>query len=193
MNKKILIIDGHPDSGSLCTALAKRYKNGADSVGSDCELIRLAELDFSPILKYGYRKRTVLEPDLEKTWESISKADHLVFVYPNWWGTYPSLLKGFIDRIFLPGFAFDYQEKSPLPKKLLVGKSARLIVTTDTPNWYYNIVYGRPGHNSMKKNILNFCGIKPVKIKTVGIVKNSNDSKREEWLNKIEQMGTKLS
>jgi putative NADPH-quinone reductase len=190
--KRILVINGHPDKESLCTALADKYKIGADESGADCNLINLTDLDFSPVLSYGYRKRTDLEPDLQNIRELISNANHLVFVYPNWWGTYPALLKGFIDRVFLPGFAFEYQEKSPFPKKLLKGKTARLIVTTDTPNWYYSLVYRKPGHNSMKKSVLGFCGIKPVKISSFGPVKISTDIQRNKWLKKVEKLGKEL-
>ncbi len=189
MKKNILIINGHPDRESFCSALAEQYKIGAELSGADCKLINLTELDFSPVLKYGYRKRSNLEPDLQNIWDLILKANHLIFVYPNWWGTYPALLKGFIDRVFLPGFAFEYQEKSPFPKKLLNGKTARLIVTTDTPNWYYSLVYRKPGHNSMRKSVLHFCGVKPVRISTFGPMKSSNDIKRKHWLKKVEELG----
>ncbi len=190
--KKILVINGHPDSESLCSSLAKKYKQGADLVGAKCDMINLTDLEFSPILKYGYSKRIKLEPDLKKVQDLILKADHLVFVYPNWWGTYPALLKGFIDRVFLPGFAFKYQEASPFPKKLLMGKSARLIVTSDTPNWYYWLMFKSPGHNSMKKGILGFCGIKPVKITTLVGVTKSTDIQRKNWLSQIEKLGKEL-
>ena len=189
--EQILIINGHPDKESLCASLAEKYKIGAEVSTAECSLVNLTELDFSPVLKYGYRKRTDLEPDLQKLWELIRKANHLVFVYPNWWGTYPALLKGLVDRLFLPGFAFEYQEKSPFPKKLLKGKTARLIVTTDTPNWYYSLVYGKPGHNSMKKCILGFCGVKSVKITTFGSIKNATGKKKNAWLTKAEQLGKK--
>ncbi len=191
MNKNILIINGHPDKNSYCSALARQYKKGADSTGADCTLINIIDLDFSLVLKHGYGKLTETEPDLIKTRDLISKANHLVFVYPNWWGTYPALLKGFIDRVFVPGFAFEYQDKSPLPKKLLTGKSARVIVTTDTPYWYYKLVYRSPGHNSIKKSILHFCGIKPVKISTFGPVRNSTEQNRKKWLQEVENLGAK--
>ncbi len=191
MKKNVLIINGHPDKNSFCTSLAEQYKKGAD-LSADCKLINLIDLNFSPVLEYGYRTRTDFEPDLQNMWDLISKANHLVFIYPNWWGTYPALLKGFIDRVFLPGFAFEYQNKSPFPKKLLTGKTARLIVTTDTPNWYYSLVYKKPGHNSMKKSILGFCGIKPVKISTIGTIKNSSKAQRVKWLDKVEKLGAQL-
>jgi NAD(P)H dehydrogenase (quinone) len=189
---RVLVINGHPDKESLCASLAGKYKIGANKSGAECDIVNLTDLEFSPVLEYGYRKLTGLEPDLQKAWDLIIKADHLVFVYPNWWGTYPALLKGFIDRVFLPGFAFEYQEKSPLPKQLLTGKTARLLVTTDTPNWYYSLIYRKPGHNSMKKSILGFCGIKPVKVSTFGPVRGSTDAQRKSWLASVQKLGKEL-
>jgi putative NADPH-quinone reductase len=189
--KRILIINGHPDNESFCAALAQNYKKGVDSTKTDCKLINLIDLDFDLNLHYGYRKRTELEPDLLNVQQEILNADHLVFVYPTWWGTYPALFKGFIDRVFLPKFAFNYRDNSLLWDKLLKGKSARLIVTMDTPKWYYALIYKSPGHNSLKKGILEFSGIKPVKITSFGPIKVSNDKKRKEWLDKIEKLGQK--
>jgi NAD(P)H dehydrogenase (quinone) len=108
----------------------------------------------------------------------IKWADHLVFVYPTWWGTMPALLKGFIDKVFLPGFGFKYRKDSVWWDKLLTGKSARLIVTMDTPPWYFRWVYGRPSHNAMKKSTLEFCGVKPVKIISIGPVKHAESRGR---------------
>ncbi len=192
MKKHILIINAHPVKDSLCHELAEQYLIGAGKSNAVVKLVNLIDLEFSPILKQGYNKRTELEPDLVAMQDEIKKADHLVFVYPNWWGTYPALLKGFIDRVFLPKFAFIYQDKSPFPKKLLKGKTARLIVTMDTPSWYYSLAYKKPGHNSMKRSILHFCGIKPVKITVIGPVKSPNDAKRKIWLNKVEKLGESM-
>ena len=148
--KTILILNAHPNKKSFCSALAESYLNGAQSSNADIKLINLIDLNFDPILKTTNSQDTELEPDILKVQKEISKADHLVFVYPNWWGTYPALLKGFFDRVFTSGFAFRYRTKNPLPEKLLTGKSARVIVTMDTPAWYYSIGYRKPGHNSMK-------------------------------------------
>lgn len=187
--KKILIINGHPDKKSFCFALAESYKTGAETNGDECQLVHLIDLKFNPILTYGYRLVSELEPDLLKIQKDILDADHLVFVYPTWWGTYPALLKGFIDRVFLPNFAFKYHKDSPFWDKLLKGKTARLIVTMDSPKWYYWLIYRSPGHNSMKRTILEFCGIKPVKITTFAPLKSSSDSERKKWLEKVEALG----
>lgn len=189
--KKILIINGHPDKESLCFALAESYKKGADTNGEQSQLVRLIDLKFNPILTHGYRLVSELEPDLLKIQQDILQADHLVFVYPNWWATFPALLKGFFDRAFIPNFAFKYHEKGPFWDKLLKGKTARLIVTMDTPKWYYWLVNRSAGHNAMKIGVLEFSGIKPVKITAFAPVKSSNSAKRKKWLDEVEQLGKK--
>ncbi len=190
--KKILIINGHPDKESFCYALAESYKKGTDHSGAGCKIIHLIDLKFNPILGSGYREITDLEPDLIQAQNDILAADHLVFVYPNWWSTYPALLKGFIDRTFLPNFAFKYHKNDPFWDKLFKGKTAQLIVTMDTPRWYYWLMNRRPGHNSMRLGILEFCGIKPVKIKSFGPIKSSNESQRKRWLTEVEKMGSSV-
>lgn len=190
--KKILVLNGHPDKKSFCFALAESYKKGADSVGADCKLVHLIDLDFNPILTFGYRKISELEPDLVKMQQEILAADHLVLVYPNWWATCPALLKGFIDRVFVPGFAFKYRKNSPFWDKLLAGKTARIIVTMDTPKLYYLFRNKNAGHNAMKIGVLEFCGIKPVKITSFASVKSSDKVKRRKWLAEVEELGKAL-
>ncbi|WP_028558992.1 NAD(P)H-dependent oxidoreductase [Paenibacillus pinihumi] len=187
----IAIIIGHPDSASYCSALAAAYAKGANASGADVRFIDLSRISFNPNLEYGYRKRTELEADLLEAQDTIRWADHLVFVYPIWWGTMPAILKGFIDRVFLPGFAYKYRPNSMLWDKLLEGKSARLIVTMDTPPWYNRLVYRQAGHTVMKRATLQFCGIKPVRITEIGPVKGSSDQKRAQWLSRIEALGAK--
>ncbi|MFD2613437.1 NAD(P)H-dependent oxidoreductase [Paenibacillus gansuensis] len=193
MKSKILVINGHPDSKSFCSALSDAYAKGASANSVHIQKIDVSKLDFDPNLKFGYRKRTELEKDLIEAQQLIRWADHLVFIYPTWWGAMPALLKGFIDRVFLPGFAFKYRENSNLWDKLLTGKSAHLIVTMDTPSWYNRWIYKRAGHNVMKRNILQFCGITPVRVTEIGPVKPSSTELRGKWLDKVKRLGEKLS
>ncbi len=191
-SKKILILNAHPDKNSFCAALSEQYLKGAKKVTAEVKLIHLIDLNFNLILKNRQNPEKDLEPDLLEIQKDIKNAEHLVFVYPTWWGTYPALLKGFIDRVFLSGFAYKSKENSLLWNKLLTGKTARIIVTMDTPKWYYYLFYGKPGHNSIKKNILEFCGIKPVKITTLTPIKKSTGQTRNKWLEKIEKLGEKM-
>jgi NAD(P)H dehydrogenase (quinone) len=191
MKKKILIILGHPNIDSFCGALFKSYIEGAKKNGSEVREIKLGELKFDPVLWKGYNGIQDLEPDLVKSQEDIQWAEHIVFVYPTWWGAMPSLMKGFIDRVFLPGFAFKYRDDSQLWDKLLSGRSAQLLVTMDTPPWYYRWIYRSPGHNEMKRTIFGFCGIKVTGISEFSPIKNSTQEKRETWLKIAEELGKK--
>lgn len=188
--KRIVIINGHPDSESFNHALQQAYKNGALSSGNEIEEVTLSEMNFSPNLRFGYRKRTDLEPDLLEAWRKIQWAEHIVWIYPTWWFSMPALMKGFIDRLFLPGFTFEYQSDSPFAKKLLTGKSSEIIVTMDTPVWYYKTVFANAGVRAFK-SALAFCGIRNKRTTYLAVVKTSTDEKRKKWLQKVQKLGAK--
>ncbi|WP_336685925.1 NAD(P)H-dependent oxidoreductase [Chryseobacterium bernardetii] len=190
--KKIAIINGHPNKESFNSGVAEAYKNGAIEAGAEIKEIRIADLNFNPNLQFGYQKRMNLEPDLLNAWETIQWADHLVWIHPVWWGGLPALMKGFIDRLFLPGLAYKNRENSLWWDKLLKGKTAHIITTIDQPGWYYRLVYGRPSVNQLKKSILEFCGINPVKVTYLGIVRTSTEEQRKIWLKKVRVLGQKL-
>lgn len=189
MTNNIAVILGHPDSGSFSSSLARAYAEGARDRGAVVREIDLAQLTFDPVLRHGYSAPQALEPDLLEAQEAIRWADVLVFAYPTWWGVTPALLKGFIDRVFLPGFAFKYRENSRFWDKLLAGRSARLLVTMDTPGWYYRWVVGQPGHRMMRRSTLGFSGVKPVRISRFGAVRGSTPDTRRRWLERARALG----
>lgn len=190
--KRIVIINGHPNNQSLNSALAVAYKKGALRAGAAVKEIVIRDLKFNPNLQYGYQKRTELEPDLLEAWEKIKWADHMVWVHPVWWGGLPALTKGFIDRLFLPGFTFQYRENSVWWDKLLKGKTAHILTTLDQPSWYYGLIFGKPSINQLKRSTLEFCGVKPVKVSYFGPVKSSDEQKRQGWLIRAEKAGMQL-
>lgn len=189
MQKKILILQGHPDKQSFNHALHAAYKKGALQAGAQVEEIFVGDLPFKLSLEHGYRQRTELEPCLIEAQNKIKWADHIVVIYPVWWGSVPAVLKGFFDRVLLPGFAWRKRENSVWWDKLLTGKTARIISTMDQPPWYYFLMYGAPSDRAVKKLTLEFCGIKPVKITSIGPIRLSKESFRKNWLKKIEALG----
>ena len=192
--KKILLIDGHPDETRLTSALMSAYSRGAEEAGYQVSQIVIREFAFEPNLKFGYQQRLELEPDLLAAIDAIKACDHMVWVHPVWWGGLPTLLKGFIDRTFLPSIMFDYNEA-----KLggmgwdgyLEGKTARIIATMDTPKILYRLLYSAPSVNQLKKTTLEFCGVKPVKVTQFAPVKGSTQEKRESWINAAHVLGLK--
>lgn len=189
--KEILIINGHPNPESFNHALAESYTNGAKQAQAKLDQIDIGQLDFNPNLQYGYQQKTPLEPDLLEAIEKIKRADHLVWFFPIWWHGQPAIMKGFIDRTFLPNITFKYNN-SPLPEKLLKGKTARLVITADSPRWYNHLIIGNPAINQLKRGTLQFCGVNPVRVSYIGPVRSSSVAYREKWLEKIHHLGQKM-
>jgi NAD(P)H dehydrogenase (quinone) len=191
MSSKIALILGNPKKESLSRSLMLKYKEGAEAGGAHVDILDLAALNFDPVLRNGYGTAMEDEPDLIYAKSVIQIADHLVFVYPNWWSTVPAILKGFIDRVFVPGFAFNYRKNSPLPEQLLKGKSARLIVTMDSPGFFYSLFLGRPGDRMMRQGVLNFCGVKSVSMLRFPLVRSTAGKKVPIWLKQVYSAGVK--
>ncbi|KAB7727379.1 flavodoxin family protein [Rudanella paleaurantiibacter] len=192
MSKRIAIINGHPDPESFNTALASVYATGAKRAGASVQTLHIGELEFDPNLRYGYRKRMDLEPDLLAALDTIRWAEHLVWVHPVWWSGLPAQMKGFIDRLFLPGLTFQYRTNSVWWDKLLTGRSARIITTLDQPFWYYQLAFGNPSVKQLKRGVLQFCGVNPVRVSYFGPVRSATEHQRHRWLTQVEQLGHQL-
>ena len=102
-----------------------------------------------------------------------------------------ALLKGFIDRVFLPGIMFRFKDGAPLPEQFMKGKSARVIVTTDSPNWYYRFIIGNPIEKLFKRAILGFCGVHPVTVSFFNEVRKAGNEKKKIWTQQVENWGGK--
>ena len=165
---------------------------GASEAGARLERLDLRELVFCRDVELRAMRRQATEPDIARARRLLRWAQHIVFVYPTWWGTMPSLLKGFLDRVLLPGFAFRHAENAFGYEGLLRGRSAHLITTMDTPALVYRLVYRAPGHNAMRRATLNFCGIDPVRITPFGPVLRSDAEQRGRWLSRARREGRAL-
>lgn len=190
---KTVIVLAHPRGlQTLCGAIASEFETGATASGVDVELIDLASLDFDCHLRHSSPNEQPLEPGLLAVKDAINSADHVVFVYPTWWGTFPALLKGMLDRVFTPGWAFREIEGGTGYQGLLGGRTAELITTMDTPGLVYSLVYGAPGRNALGKATLDFCGFDVVRHTRFGTVRDSNAADRIKWLAQARDLGARL-
>ncbi len=174
MGKHILVIDAHPDPepARLVHSLATQYASAAEAGGHLTQVVRLCELDF-PWLRsakeYAARPLGVIGSQQEH----FRWADHVVIIYPLWLGSMPALLKAYLEQVMRPGFAFAYGKGKGLPKKLLAGKSARIVVTMGMPSLFYRLYYRSHSVRSLARNILGFVGFKPVRVSLIGNVEGS--------------------
>jgi len=191
--RRILLIQGHPDpaGGRFCHALADAYARGAEARGSEVERCQVAALDF-PLLRTKSDFQHGDAPEtLRPIQPAIERADHLVIVYPLWLGTMPALLKAFMEQVFRPGFVAESRADGWQRPSRLKGKSARVIVTMGMPAIIYRWYFRAHGLRNLERNILRFCGIRPVKDTLIGLVEVMSDAERRRWLERVEGLGVK--
>jgi putative NADPH-quinone reductase len=193
VSKRILIIDGHPDpkADHYVHALSAAYRDGARAAGHQVRGIVVSELWF-PLLRTSEDFKSGIPTDtVRKGQEWLAWADHVVILFPLWLGSMPALLKGFLEQLLRPGFAFATARGRLFPrKKLLAGKSARIIVTMGMPAWFYRWYFRSHSLKSLKRNILRSCGLKPVRSCVVGTVETMSQATRGGWLVRVQRLGT---
>lgn len=194
MSKKILVLDGHPAEGTFCGALAEHYAQGATKAGHEVRVQQLSKMAFDPNLGVaGFSNTPPLEEDLEAFWESLVWCDHVVISHPLWWGGMPAKLKGLFDRVLLSGKAFKYIKGKDLPAQLLKGRSARVLLTSDTPRFYLKWLYGHGVKKQTERQILKFCGIRPKGYSQFASMIKSTPEQRGVWLRSVEGLGAKAA
>lgn len=192
MSKRVLVLSANPKKNSFTNCLAEAYANSANKK-HDVQLLKISEMKFDLDLSGGYEQEHSMEDSLKSFQESLQWCEHLVIFTPIWWGSLPAKLKGLIDRTFLPGFAFQYEKGKLIPKKLLPGKTARIIMTMDTPPWYYLLIQGAPAIKQLKITTLKFVGFNSVKSKMIGPIISSTKEARSKWLDDVSTLGNSAS
>jgi putative NADPH-quinone reductase len=166
--QRALLLFGHPEADSFNGRLATRYCAGFREAGGTIERIDVADLAFDPVLR-----------------AAIERADHLVWVFPTWWAAPPAFVRAVVERVFVPGWAFRYEPGRALPRGLLAGRSARVIVTMDSPGWWYTAINHRTIHRSFGTATLSFCGVAPVEFTTIHGVREMAAARRDAWCDRV--------
>lgn len=194
MTKRILIVMGHPDASALhfCHALGRAYEEGAISGGHTVETIDLGRLDF-PFLRSKQDWDEGAAPQcLRKAQALIKDADHLVIIYPLWLGGMPALLKGFLEHVMRPDIGFSVTG-AIVRGRPLAGRSARIVVTMGMPAFIYRWYFGAHSLKSLRRNILGFLGIAPVRETLIGAIDSLSDKRRGAWMSRVRRMGRDAS
>jgi len=189
---RIVIIDGHPDPdhGHFVHALADAYAEGARQY-HEVERVDLAMLDFPLLRSAKDWNEGMPTPEIVEAQQAILRASHVAIFYPLWLGDVPALLKGFLEQVARPGFAFKTGE-SGFPKKLLKGRSARIVVTMGMPARFYTWFYRAHSVKSLERNILRFVGFAPVRCSIIGSVEGSV-ARRRKWLDRMRELGARAA
>lgn len=190
--KKIFILLGHPNTDTLSGAFASAYEKGALDAGHEVRRQNAGDMQFDPILHKGYREIQTLEPDLVTFRENVRWADHIVIIYPHWWGTMPAILKGIFDRAWLPGFAFSFNKNGMGWKQLLKGKTARIIILANTHPWISHSLFG-DFTNELRRATLGFAGVHVRQCKVFSPSEKASEKTRKSWLKTLSSMGKRAA
>lgn len=190
--RRILIVVGHPDPSPdrLCRGLAKAYGEGAEEAGHTVRRVDLAAIDFPMLRTMQQFEHGKVPDELKEAAEAIVWAEHIVFVFPLWLGTMPALLKAFLEQVMRPGTAFAYPDKGGgFTKTLLRGGSARVVVTMGMPSTLYRLWFLGHGIAGMRRSILHFVGISPVRETLFGMAAGASDATRTKWIRQMRALG----
>jgi len=191
VTKFVTIIQGHPDPAPnrFCRQFADAYAKAARKSGHAVEAIDLASLEFSLLRSKDDYENGAAPSALARAQAAIKAADHLVLIFPLWLGDMPALVKGFLEQVLRPGFAYRGTMDGGKFQKLLKGKSARIVVTMGMPATVYRLYFGRHSLKNLRRNILGFCGIGPIRESLIGLIEQKNPRARCTWLARAEVLG----
>jgi putative NADPH-quinone reductase len=191
MSRRILIVQGHPDSRPerFCHALADAYADGAVEAGHQVRRISVAGLELAPLTSREEWEGDAVPGAVRACQDDISWTEHLVIVYPLWLGGMPALLKAFFEQVFRPGFAMPPANGGSPMARLLKGRSARVVVTMGMPAPFYWIYFGGHGLRALRRSLLGFIGISPVRFTVIGLVEAGGARRHQKWLHRLRGMG----
>jgi len=193
--RRILIIQGHPDAAvpHLCHALAAAYAEGARNAGHDVRTVDVTTLDFPLLRSQQEWTHGALPAALQGAQDDIAWAQHLVLFFPLWLGDMPAVLKGFLEQVARPGFAFTGddagQDEQPFNRKGLKGRSARVVVTMGMPALVYRWYFRAHSVKSLERNVLGFVGIAPVHETLIGMVERLGEAGVRQWQERLRRLG----
>lgn len=185
---RIYVLFAHPELDSFNGHLADAYCSAATRRGDEVRRQNLFELKFDPILRHGYRRVQPIENDLISAQANLDWCQHFALFYPVWWGNVPGLLKGFFDRALYSEITYRYDVTDPSWSKLLAGRSADVVTTSDAPAAWLRRQYRDSDINAVCRATLEFCGMKPVRVTRVAGVKDLSPGERERWLLRVTKL-----
>jgi putative NADPH-quinone reductase len=195
-DSRILILQGHPDASvrHFGHALADAYAEGARDAGHEVRSIDIATCDFPLLRSQQDWEHGPVPVSLEPAQEAIRWSTHIVLFFPLWLGDMPALVKGFLEQVARPGFAFEYGKKgTAFNRKGLTGRSARVVVTMGMPALVYRWFYRAHSVKSLERNILGFVGISPVHETLIGMVGNLDDEAAAKAIERLRGLGSRAA
>lgn len=187
---RIALVLGHPDpaGGHFCNALAAAYAEGARSRGREIRILDIAAIGLPPLLNKADFEGGNPGEAVRQAQDTLRWAEHIVVIHPLWLGMLPAALKTFFEQVLRPEFGFGRAASGRLVP-LLRGRSAHIVVTMGMPALFYRWYFGAHGSKALRRNILGFCGLSPIRETQIGNVEAAAGRRRLQWLERMRQVG----
>ena len=184
----VLIILGHPNSSSFNHALAEAcntqlIKNGHTVIYHD-----LYKEQFEAVLGSSNLPK---DNDIQRHTFDLGNSDAIIIIHPNWWGQPPAIVKGWLDRVFLPEVAYTLTKDADgrsVSKGLLKAQVAIVLNTSNTPEELEEELFKDPLETIWKNRVFKFCGVDNFKRINFRVIKESDFNQRTIWLSEIRQL-----
>jgi putative NADPH-quinone reductase len=154
---RVLLVIAHPLEDSFTKAAAARVRSTLERRGMEVDLIDLYADGFDPRLTGAERRGYFASPydrrGVEDYVDRLKKADKLAFFFPQWWFNMPAILKGFFDRVFAPGVAFDHAPGGGLIARLTKIDALYVVSSTGAPWWIARLYMGDPVRRQIGRGV----------------------------------------
>lgn len=181
----VTVVLAHPNSESFNHAIGERIHSCLDESDHKVHFHDLYQENFIPVLELQeLRRKFAFDDTITVHSRHIRDSQGLIIVYPDWWGMPPAILKGWIDRVFRPGFAYEYEgeefvEKEKVP--LLTGKQAMVVTTTNETN-----PLSQEAMNTLwRDRVFGYTGIETVDFRCFYGLRESSGRERRAWLEEL--------
>jgi NAD(P)H dehydrogenase (quinone) len=190
--RRFLVVLAHPVPESFAASAAKAVVETLEAKGHAVDLLDLYAEDFDPRLT-ATERTAYMEPnyqpreDVSSIVARLKAADGLVLVFPQWWFSLPAIMKGFIDRIFVPGVAFEHDKAGGRIVPLMTHiRSFWVVTSTGSPWWVVHLYMGNPVKRILKRGVAAFCA-KSVDFRMLALhdMDRATQDKRKNFLAKL--------
>ncbi len=193
---RALVVYCHPNPTSLAAAARDRALAGLRSADHEVRLIDLYADDFEPAMTADER-RTHKQPgvtaDLQRYADDLAWAEALVLVYPTWWSGQPAMLKGWIDRVWVAGVAWELPDGANVLRPLLTGVRRIVVVTTHGSSKTINALEGESGKRTVTRALRAMCS-KRTRTTWCALygLDRADDATRRRFLDRVERTLARL-
>ncbi|MBB5868808.1 putative NADPH-quinone reductase [Allocatelliglobosispora scoriae] len=189
---KVKVVLSHPYDGSYCYALTQSVLAGLARGNHEVDFLHLEEDGFNPVMSAedlrGYATGTAIDPKVHDYQQRTRDADYLVFIFPIWWELMPAVLKGYFDKVYLKGFAYEEGRGGRFTTPLTRTKGVTIITTMTMPGFLYRIWFGNAIQRAMIRGTFHKIGMHRKTLTWINFdnVKSVSQDRRVGWLSGIE-------